>query len=222
MQNRTPSRGLSMHPAFVSRDGATPVPIWFVTADNYAQVREGLSDAGAALRRDREVRAEGRPVAAAARPPTARWAASCSAWKPPTSRRRTASCPAACPACCRPAPIASPTRRTTRGLRRSPSRSAATSSRRYRKADANGAQLEVPEGVDGAELSRIADGVALARDLINTPANDLGPAELEQAARDLASRHGASIRAIVGEDAARAELSADPCGRPRRRRARRA
>ena len=59
---------------------------------------------------------------------------------------------------------------------------------RYRKADTNGAQLEIPEGIDGAELSRIAEGVALARDLINTPANDLGPAELEQAARDLA--HG--------------------------------
>ena len=61
-------------------------------------------------------------------------------------------------------------------------------------------RLAVPDGVDGDELSRIADGVALARDLINTPANDMGPAELEQAARDLAARHGAGIRAIVGDD----------------------
>ena len=37
-----------MHPAFVSRGGATPVPIWFVAADTYAQVRAQL---GAAARR---------------------------------------------------------------------------------------------------------------------------------------------------------------------------
>ena len=71
---------------------------------------------------------------------------------------------------------------------------------RYRKADANGAKLVVPDGVDGDDLSRIAEGVALARDLINTPANDMGPAELEQAARDLAAAHGASMRVIVGDD----------------------
>jgi leucyl aminopeptidase len=42
--------------------------------------------------------------------------------------------------------------------------------------------------------------VTLARDLINTPANDMGPAELEEAARALATKHGASVRAIVGDD----------------------
>ena len=71
---------------------------------------------------------------------------------------------------------------------------------RYRKADANGAKLEIPEGVDGNDLSRIAEGVALARDLINTPANDLGPAELEDAARELAAKHGAAFRSTVGDD----------------------
>ncbi len=71
---------------------------------------------------------------------------------------------------------------------------------RYRKAEPNGAQLEIPDGVDGANLSRIAEGVALARDLINTPANDLGPAELEQAARALAGKHGAKIQSTVGDD----------------------
>ena len=65
---------------------------------------------------------------------------------------------------------------------------------RYRKAEANGAQLEVPDGVDGADLSRIAEGVALARDLINTPANDMGPAELERCrARRSPRQHGASV-----------------------------
>ncbi len=77
---------------------------------------------------------------------------------------------------------------------------------RYRKAEANGAQLEIPAGVDGGELARIAAGVALARDLINTPANDLGPAELEEAARTLSARHGATFRATVGEDLAKENL----------------
>src|SRR2546421_374176 len=71
---------------------------------------------------------------------------------------------------------------------------------RYRKAEDKTVQLELPVGVDGDDLTRIVEGVALARDLINTPANDLGPPDLEHAARALTSRHGASMRAIVGED----------------------
>ena len=61
-------------------------------------------------------------------------------------------------------------------------------------------RLVLPEGVDGDDLTRIAEGVTLARDLINTPANDMGPAELEAAARALAKRHGAKVRSIVGDD----------------------
>jgi leucyl aminopeptidase len=71
---------------------------------------------------------------------------------------------------------------------------------RYRKAENKAVGLELPHGVDGDDLTRIVDGVTLARDLINTPANDLGPAELEEAARKLAAKHGASIRSIVGDD----------------------
>jgi leucyl aminopeptidase len=71
---------------------------------------------------------------------------------------------------------------------------------RYRKSDEAMARLELPAGVDGEDLTRIAEGVFLARDLINTPANDMGPAELEEAARTLASRHGASFSTIVGDD----------------------
>jgi len=71
---------------------------------------------------------------------------------------------------------------------------------RYRKADARSIKLDLPQSVDRAELDRIVEGVTLARDLINTPANDMGPAQLEQAARKLASRHGATINAIVGDE----------------------
>jgi len=71
---------------------------------------------------------------------------------------------------------------------------------RYRKPDDPLARLEVPEGIDADELTRVVEGVFLARDLINTPANDMGPEELEQAARTLAARHGATLNAIVGDD----------------------
>jgi leucyl aminopeptidase len=71
---------------------------------------------------------------------------------------------------------------------------------RYRKPDEKNVKLELPKEIDGADLTRIADGVTLGRDLINTPANDMGPAELEEAARGLAQRHGASFRSIIGDD----------------------
>jgi leucyl aminopeptidase len=69
---------------------------------------------------------------------------------------------------------------------------------RYRKAPARSVKLDVPQSVDRAELEHIVEGVTLARDLINTPANDMGPAQLEQAARKLAARHAASVSSIVG------------------------
>jgi leucyl aminopeptidase len=71
---------------------------------------------------------------------------------------------------------------------------------RYRKQAGPELQLELPGNVDGEDLSRIVEGVTLARDLTNTPANDMGPGELEEAARALAGRHGASMRSVVGED----------------------
>ena len=57
----------------------------------------------------------------------------------------------------------------------------------------------MPAGADAARIGRIADGVFLARDLINTAANDLGPAELAEAAEALARRHGAAVSAAAGE-----------------------
>jgi len=60
-------------------------------------------------------------------------------------------------------------------------------------------RLVLPKGIDGEKISRIAAGVFLARDLVNTPSNDMGPAELEQAARVVAEKHGAKISVIAGE-----------------------
>ncbi len=71
---------------------------------------------------------------------------------------------------------------------------------RYHKQDDKELKLELPGNVDGEDLTRIVEGVYLARDLTNTPANDMGPPELEEAARALANRHGASIRSVAGDD----------------------
>jgi leucyl aminopeptidase len=69
---------------------------------------------------------------------------------------------------------------------------------RYRKAEPRNVRLVVPDGVDGDDLVRIAEGVTLARDLINTPSNDMGPDELEAAARVLAEKHGAEFGVTRG------------------------
>ncbi|MEY4965270.1 MAG: hypothetical protein RL274_853 [Pseudomonadota bacterium] len=69
---------------------------------------------------------------------------------------------------------------------------------RYKKKAARKARLALPPGVDGDEVSRIAENLFLARDLINMPANDMGPAELGAAARALAKRHGAKISVVGG------------------------
>src|SRR5439155_18708888 len=46
---------------------------------------------------------------------------------------------------------------------------------------------------------RLAEATALVRDLVDTPAADLGPAELEQAVRDEAGRSGAQVRVTFGD-----------------------
>ncbi len=54
--------------------------------------------------------------------------------------------------------------------------------------------------VDRRAVLRELEGMTFARDLINTPAGDLGPGELAGAARDLAQRHGAEFDEIEGEE----------------------
>jgi len=71
---------------------------------------------------------------------------------------------------------------------------------RYRKSDAPDVKLVPPEGIDAADIMRIADAAWLARDLINTPSNDMGPEQLAQTAEALAARFGASFTSIVGDD----------------------
>lgn len=58
----------------------------------------------------------------------------------------------------------------------------------------------LPDGADGATVERVATGSTLTRDLANTPTNDLGPDDLERAARTLAEAHGAKFSCIIGAD----------------------
>ncbi|MDP3175265.1 MAG: leucyl aminopeptidase family protein [Phenylobacterium sp.] len=55
------------------------------------------------------------------------------------------------------------------------------------------------EGADVAEVRQQAHACALARDMINTPANDMGPLQIETIAREIAHHHGAQITVITGE-----------------------
>ncbi len=65
--------------------------------------------------------------------------------------------------------------------------------------DAARARLVWPRGADRSDVSRTYGAVALARDLINTPAADLGPAELAAEARRVAREGGARCRVVVGD-----------------------
>lgn len=67
-------------------------------------------------------------------------------------------------------------------------------------AEGEDAQLSVPAGVDGGRLGLVAEGVFITRDLINTPANDMGPAQLEIAARRIADRHEGRLSVIKAEE----------------------
>ena len=62
------------------------------------------------------------------------------------------------------------------------------------------ARLVWPEEVDRAAIKRQVGAYALARDLINTPAEDMGPAQLADAVKAVARAHKAKVSVIVGED----------------------
>lgn len=70
---------------------------------------------------------------------------------------------------------------------------------RYKPQARSPARLCWPAGIDRTEIIRLASAVTLVRDLINTPANDMGPAELAEAAHDLAVSHGGTCRVTVGD-----------------------
>lgn len=70
---------------------------------------------------------------------------------------------------------------------------------RYKKRKRPAPLLAPPEGADMAEASRIVRASWLARDLVNTPTNDMGPEALQAAAEAVAREYGADFEAIVGD-----------------------
>jgi leucyl aminopeptidase len=186
-----------MHPAFVTRGGAAAIPIWFVTATSWRDIRANLDEKACAF-------------------------AEAAGFEPSPGRHALLPGPDGTLAAVLfgledqakpfnpflPGTLAGV---LPRGVYRFAN--AAHDQRlaaiavalgayrfvRYGK-PANEVRLEVPEGMDGADLTRIVEAVYLARDLINTPANDMGPRELADAATMLAARHGATIGVTVGDD----------------------
>ena len=80
---------------------------------------------------------------------------------------------------------------------------------RYRPSKAErAASLEPPPNADQNFVGIAAESLKMARDLINTPANDMGPAELAAAARQLAQRHQADYQEWVGEELLTAKFPA--------------
>ncbi|TWG92345.1 leucyl aminopeptidase [Mesorhizobium sp. J18] len=69
----------------------------------------------------------------------------------------------------------------------------------YGKKQGRNIRFAVPDGADLTRIKRIADGVYLTRDLINTPTNDMGPEALEKSVRELADRHKAKVSVVKGD-----------------------
>lgn len=72
---------------------------------------------------------------------------------------------------------------------------------RYRRRE-NGSERARLRIVDAgaARVINTAEAVWFGRDLINTPASDMGPADIEAAVRELAARHGAAVSVVAGDD----------------------
>jgi leucyl aminopeptidase len=70
---------------------------------------------------------------------------------------------------------------------------------RYRKLPKPRARLVWPANADRARVSRELAAIRLVRDLVNTPANDMGPVALAEAAHGIADAAGAECRVTVGE-----------------------
>ncbi|MCK8455673.1 leucyl aminopeptidase family protein [Sphingomonas faeni] len=71
---------------------------------------------------------------------------------------------------------------------------------RYVKPDTTGARILLT--ADAAHIDktvRLAEATALVRDLVNTGASDMGPADLEAAAEALAQHHGATVTTTRGD-----------------------
>ncbi len=70
---------------------------------------------------------------------------------------------------------------------------------RYLENAPSSADIKCPDKLDRTQVEALVAGEFLTRDLINTPSNDMGPDDLEAAARALAEKHGARVSTILGD-----------------------
>ena len=195
------------------------VPLWLLYEEEVDAWRRGAERASRALGSARRIsRARStawcwcRMRAAGSAWPSADWAsgrAHCRSGMPPVS-----------PSACRRAAIVW---RNPSAMRKQPRSRlgfayGAYRFERYRAGRAErAAVLDPPANADMGFVALANEALTLARDLINTPASDLGPAELAAAARALAERHGAEFREWVGEELLAGNFPRHPCGRARQR-----
>ncbi len=71
---------------------------------------------------------------------------------------------------------------------------------RYKKGEETKATLCLSKKIDLKPIRALAAAIMQARDLITTPAEDLGPAELAKAVRETGKKFGAKVSEIVGDD----------------------
>jgi len=71
---------------------------------------------------------------------------------------------------------------------------------RYKRGERTYSELVWPRGADPDYVTALAKAIVLGRDLINVPAEDMGPAELAAVAKDIATEFSATLRQVVGED----------------------
>lgn len=71
---------------------------------------------------------------------------------------------------------------------------------RYKTEKEPGPTLLIPQDADATDIKRQLAGVFLARDLINTPTNDMGPQQLEDVFRALANHYKAEVSVITGDE----------------------
>ncbi len=70
---------------------------------------------------------------------------------------------------------------------------------KYKKPAPITATLEAIKGADATFANHVVESISLARDLINTPANDMHPQALVEAAKNIASVHKAQVKVLSGE-----------------------
>ena len=181
-----------MHPIFAKPDEPS-VPILFVTAATFDKAIEIIDDRERTFLRAAGYEPKPGRYLAVAGGRTESSPACCSAWKLPTTPVKDLFRPGQLSTLLPPGTYRFANAPHDARLAALAFALGAYQFTRYRKADARQVRLVLPDGVDGDDLTRIAEGVTLARDLINTPSNDMGPAELEDAARALAKQHGATV-----------------------------